>query len=130
MPNYLALIIDDNPINLDAMTVLLRREGVHVITLLSPRDLDSTLEQIVNPIDVIFLDLEFPNHDGFEIIHLLHHDERVTGVPIVAYTVHTSELNEARDAGFHSFIGKPLNVERFPEQLRRILNGERVWEVS
>ena len=32
-------------------------------------------------------------------------------------------------AGFDGFLGKPLNRNRFPEQVRRILEGEGVWEV-
>jgi hypothetical protein len=35
-----------------------------------------------------------------------------------------------REAGFHSFLGKPLNVGRFPNLLRRILSGQPVWEVE
>ena len=43
------------------------------------------------------------------------------------YTVHVSEIGVARDLGFHSFLGKPLDVDKFPEQLKRILNDEPVW---
>jgi hypothetical protein len=43
------------------------------------------------------------------------------------YSVHASEINRARDMGFHSCLGKPLNADDFPEQLARILRGERVW---
>jgi CheY-like chemotaxis protein len=123
-----ALVIDDRPINLDALAALLRREGVATILLESPRTLEAVLEQ-AGPIDVIFLDLEFPNYSGFDILATLQAHPRLQGVPVVAYTVHVSELNEARMAGFHSFIGKPLDVSQFPDQLRRILKGERVWEV-
>ncbi|MBN2303987.1 MAG: response regulator [Anaerolineae bacterium] len=127
--NAVALIIDDNHRNLDALALLLKREGVQPITLLSPRDISAVLGES-GPVDVVFLDLEFPHHDGLALVRQLQADPRLTGVPIVAYTVHVSEQNEARDAGFHSFIGKPLSVERFPDQLRRILDGERVWEVD
>jgi two-component system cell cycle response regulator DivK len=124
-----ALIIDDNTLNLETLAVLLKKEGVHSITLSSPREISDTLDQL-HSVDVVFLDIEFPNHDGFEIMPHLAAHPRLTGVPIVAYSVHISELQEARDVGFHSFIGKPLVVERFPEQLRKILNGEPVWEAG
>jgi two-component system cell cycle response regulator DivK len=81
-------------------------------------------------VDVVFLDLEFPNSDGFQLIHELRAQPALANVPIIAYTVHTSEQNEAQAAGFDGFIGKPLNVNRFPDQLRRILNGESVWEIG
>jgi two-component system cell cycle response regulator DivK len=124
-----ALIVDDNPDNLAALAALLTREDVKPIMLKSPRDVVTTLDRI-GRVDVVFLDLEFPNQDGLKLIRDLQADERLNAVPFVAYTVHTSEQNEAREAGFHSFLGKPLNVERFPDQLRRILSGQPVWEVE
>lgn len=128
MTNY-ALIIDDNALNLDSLAVLLRREGFTAIGLESTHNLDNVLDE-GSDFQVVFLDLELPNGDGFDILAQLREDGRLPqDVPIVAYTVHTSEQNEARDAGFHSFLGKPLDVNRFPDQLNRILNGEPVWEV-
>jgi len=38
-------------------------------------------------------------------------------------------IDVARRAGFDSFIGKPLDLRGFPDQIRRILNGQPVWEV-
>jgi CheY-like chemotaxis protein len=125
----IALIVDDNPGNLAALAALLTREAVMPVTLTSPHDIAAMLDQI-GRVDVVFLDLKFPNSDGLDLIRDLQADERLHAVPIVAYTVHTSEQNEAREAGFHSFLGKPLNVERFPDQLRRILSGQPVWEVE
>jgi two-component system cell cycle response regulator DivK len=34
----------------------------------------------------------------------------------------------AKKSGFDGFLGKPLNPDRFPEQIRRLLAGEHVWE--
>lgn len=124
-----ALIIDDNPSSVDVLTVLLRKEGIAARAVLSPYDLPDTLEQIAQ-VDVVFLDLEMPHHSGLQLVGELQNDPRLERVPIVAYTVHTSEQNECYAAGFHSFLGKPLSVEQFPFQVNRILNGERVWEVS
>lgn len=122
------LVLDDNATNLDAISVLIRKEGYRAVTRMSARDLSATLDSI-DDLAAIFLDLEFPNDTGFKILDTLKRDARLTQIPVVAYSVHISELNEARDAGFHSFIGKPLNVERFSDQLRRILKGIPVWEV-
>jgi len=38
------------------------------------------------------------------------------------------QMRSAQLAGFNGFIGKPLNPDRFPDQIRRILTGEAVWE--
>jgi two-component system cell cycle response regulator DivK len=37
-------------------------------------------------------------------------------------------MERAREAGFDGFIGKPLNPDRFPNQVRGILRGEAIWE--
>ncbi len=123
-----ALIVDDNALNLETLALLLHKEGITPVQVQYPRDLPTLLEQ-QPAIDVVFLDLEFPNASGFQLLDQLRPHPRLAGVPIVAYTVHISEQNEARDAGFHSFIGKPLSPERFPDQIRRILDGIPVWEV-
>jgi len=125
--SYQALIIDDNPNNSDALAQLLRREGVVAVAVHSPREISTVLDDI-GRVDVVFLDLEFPNYNGLSLIGELQADERMSNAPFVAYTVHTSEQNAAREAGFHSFLGKPLDVSRFSDQFRRILNGEPVWE--
>ncbi len=39
-------------------------------------------------------------------------------------------MNRARLAQFDGFIGKPLNPDRFPDQIRRILAGDPVWEID
>lgn len=123
-----ALIVDDNISNVEALKLLLERENVTSTTLTSPINLPELLETL-SPVDLVFLDLEFPNYHGFDLLAQLQADPRLAGATFVAYTVHISEQNEARQAGFHSFIGKPLDIHRFPGQLQRILNGEHVWEI-
>jgi two-component system, cell cycle response regulator DivK len=122
------LIVDDNRFNIDVLTMLLSQEGISYSSLESPRSISEALEQI-EPVDAVFLDLEFPNGDGLKLLSELKADPRLSGVPIVAYTVHTGKINEAQRAGFVSFIGKPLDIRRFPNQLKRILNNQAVWEV-
>ncbi len=128
MDNH-ALIIDDNPMNGDVLGMLLANQGVTHTLLESPRSLADILEQL-EQIGIIFLDLEMPHHNGFDILNDLRADPRLEGVPIVAYTVHISEIDEARTAGFDGFLGKPLNTQKFPDQLNRIMNGMPVWEIN
>lgn len=127
MSPHHALIIDDNLNNTEVLAMLLESQGLSHTSLTSVRSLAATLDSLVK-VDIIFLDLEFPNYSGFHILADLRQDPRLDHVPVVAYSVHTSEVNEARDAGFHSFLGKPLNAQRFPDQLRDILNNQHVWD--
>jgi CheY-like chemotaxis protein len=126
--NHHAVVIDDKVANLEVMSVLLEKEAVSCTTIESPRYVLNTLASLAR-VDVVFLDLEFPNDDGFDILNTLKSDSKLGNVPIVAYTVHTSEIDAARRAGFHSFLGKPLNAQHFSDQLRRILNNIPVWEI-
>ena len=67
-------------------------------------------------------------YHGYQILDHLRADVRLKLVPIIAYTVHTNEIKVAYERGFDGFLGKPLDSDRFPDQLTRILNGEAVWE--
>lgn len=121
-----ALLIDDNANNLGVLAGLLSQEGVTFTKVQDPTTLEEALATL-NQLDVVFLDLEMPDVDGYAILEMFKSNPDFQGIPIVAYTVHVSEMNNARLSGFDSFIGKPLNSERFPGQLARILRGESVW---
>ena len=58
--------------------------------------------------------------------------ERLKHVPIIAVTAEASleQMNKARASGFDGFLGKPLDPDRFPDQIRNILTGGAVWEMS
>jgi two-component system, cell cycle response regulator DivK len=122
------LIIDDNQNNIDVLALLLSREGVNHTAAQSARQVPTLVDQ-ANQVDVVFLDLEFPNGDGFSLLQDLKAMPKLQGVPIVAYTVHISEIDVARRAGFDGFLGKPLDTQLFSEVLARILNGEQVWQI-
>jgi two-component system cell cycle response regulator DivK len=51
---------------------------------------------------------------------------------VVAVTAdaNAASMEKARQAGFDGFLGKPIDPDRFPEQIRRVLQGEQVWEVG
>jgi two-component system cell cycle response regulator DivK len=87
--------------------------------------------QKMSRLDVVFLDLGLPDGDGYEVLQELKNSPDLKNVPVVAVTARdaTTEMPKAQTAGFDGFLGKPLNRNRFPEQVRRILDGEGVWEV-
>ena len=122
-----ALIIDDNSKNLNILARMLSVEGFSSIQVNNPTKLDAALKE-TSDIRVVFLDLEMPGLDGYEVLNKLKADPKFQSVPVVAYTVHVSEIQAAHQNGFDGFIGKPLDSDKFPDQLRRILNGEPVWE--
>jgi two-component system cell cycle response regulator DivK len=127
MADKTALIIDDNQSNLNVLQMMLSKNGVRAIAIPSPHQLGAALEAHP-PFDVIFLDLEFPNYSGYDLVGQLKARGDLDNTPIIAYSVHNSELREIRDAGFDGFLGKPLQPHQFADQLARILRHESVWE--
>lgn len=122
-----AVIIDDNPKNVNVLARLLSNEGLSSVQITNPAKLKVALEH-AEDIKVIFVDLEMPGMDGYQILNQLKADVRFQSVPVLAYTVHVSEINVAHERGFDGFLGKPLDADNFPGQLARILSGEPVWE--
>jgi CheY-like chemotaxis protein len=124
-----ALIIEDDRVSIRVLQQLLEQLSIEVVVIDNSYKVFESLEYIGLP-DVIFLDLEMPQNSGYKVLQYLHQSADLSNVPIVAYTTHTSHLNEAKKAGFHSFLGKPLDKDLFPNQLERILKGVPVWETS
>lgn len=121
-----ALIIDDDAYNIHIMERLLDREDISYTAVADPTLLADVL-QTLNKVDIVFLDLEMPQQDGYEVLAFLR-EHIDPNVPVVACTVHTAEMGKTRKQGFFSFVAKPLDQDRFSDQLKRILSGISVWE--
>jgi two-component system, cell cycle response regulator DivK len=124
-----ALIIEDDETSIRVLQRLLQQLGVQVMVMRDSLEAGHQLRQVACP-DVIFLDLEMPRSNGYAVLEVIRAIPTLQGVPVVAYTTHTSHLNNVRRAGFDGFLGKPLDSRLFPQQMQRILRGEGVWEVS
>jgi two-component system KDP operon response regulator KdpE len=107
-----ALIIDDDHASVDVITALLDQLGASYTALATSDNIVNSIRALDHQVDVIFLDLEMPVRNGYEVLLDLR-DELSVAVPIVAYTAHTAEMVDARDAGFHSCLGKPLSSAKF-----------------
>ncbi|MBN1428107.1 MAG: response regulator [Anaerolineae bacterium] len=127
MTNTHALIIEDDIMNAEILEFMLNSSGVSCTSIDNPHRVLDIVPQLSN-IDVVFLDLEMPGINGYQMLQILRDTLKLTA-PIVACTVHTSQIDIARAKGFDGFLGKPLMAERFPEQLERILGGESLWEL-
>ena len=81
-------------------------------------------------VDLILMDIRLPYEDGYQALAHVRRHEKLRDTLVVAVTAYASEdeMNKAREAGFDGFLGKPLDPDRFPDQIRRILAGEPVWE--
>ena len=120
-----ALLIDDDRNTLTVLQSELLKLGYIVTAVNHPSRVNETLERM-NQIDVIFLDLEMPVSNGFEVLKELR--EMDIDAPIIAHTVHVDYLNEMRRQGFDGMISKPVNLNTLSESLNRIIDGESVWQ--
>jgi two-component system, cell cycle response regulator DivK len=126
MKPFKALVIDDNSANVEVLSSLLASQGGEVSEFKDPTKALAALTTLPE-IDAVFVDLDMPKISGFEMLD--HLREGLPNVPIIAYTVHISEIDVARKMGFDGFLGKPLDHDRFPKLLERILNRQAVWEL-
>ena len=120
-----ALIIDDTPANIAIMTRLLR-DADFSYTAVSDLDTLNQAVQQLEQLDIVFTDLNLDGMTGYDVLALLR-QYQVT-VPIVACSVYTDEIIRAREMGFDSFIGYPLKIAKFIDQVERVLAGQAVWE--
>jgi two-component system cell cycle response regulator DivK len=123
-------VVEDDTSGLAIISVMLRRLGFRTVM---ERYADAAIDRAkkMPKLDVVFLDLGLPDSDGYEVLKELRQDPNLKDVPIIAVTARDAgtEMPKAQAAGFDGFLGKPLNRTRFPDQVRRILGGEAVWEV-
>jgi len=82
-------------------------------------------------IDLILMDIRLPYEDGFQALQKVRSNPRLKDTLVVAVTAEASveQMRRAKEAGFDGFLGKPLDPDRFPDQVRRVLSGEPVWEI-
>jgi CheY-like chemotaxis protein len=123
-------IIEDNLSNRAIMQILLEQNGAKTSF---ERWGTETLPRLkaFAPVDIILLDLMFPRGvTGYDLFEQIRKDNQFIAVPIVA--VSASEPSEAipktKEKGFSGFISKPVDYDRFPEQIIAILNKEPVWD--
>lgn len=125
------LVVEDNVSNFVLIARLLGFLGIHCEWKISGYEVVEYADTL-NRLDLILMDIRLPYEDGYTALKKIRLSEHLKSVPIVAVTAEASQeqMNKARSAGFNGFLGKPLDPDRFPDQIRRILIGEPVWEIS
>ena len=75
--------------------------------------------------DLILLDVEMPEMNGFEVIKKLKEDSRYRDIPVIFLTSRSDEdsRKEGLNLGAVDFITKPFDIDRVLEILRKYLGG-------
>jgi two-component system, cell cycle response regulator DivK len=123
------LIIEDDANNLLITSDLLRLVGVKYVNARASGWQGLKLAESMHRLDLILLDIQLPGEDGYATLARIRASAKLRNVKVVALTANVLPQDEARAhaAGFDGFIGKPVDFDRFPEQIRALLSGEPVW---
>jgi two-component system cell cycle response regulator DivK len=125
------LVVEDNVANFVLIARMLGYMGIHCEWKTSGYEVVEYADTLPR-LDLILMDIRLPYEDGFAALRKVRASSALKDTLVVAVTAEASvdQLNKARAAGFNGFLGKPLDMDRFPEQIRRILAGEQVWELG
>ena len=120
-PNgHLVLIVEDNEKNMKLARDVLQFHGFATVEATNGED-GVTLARERRPA-LILMDIQLPGIDGVTALQRIREDAETSRIPVVALTA--SVMKEDRErfdkAGFDGFITKPIDVKKFPEQVREI----------
>ena len=121
MNNTRVLYVEDNAANRLLVRRVLEAEGFSVTEAVDgPTGLSIAAAEIP---DLILLDINLPEIDGYELARRLRSMPNLQAVPILAITANVMRGDRERSlaAGCSGYIQKPIDVDRLPEQVRSVL---------
>src|SRR6267378_2622401 len=121
-PHPRILYIEDNPESRTLVRNVLEARGFDVLEA-SDGIAGIDLAISAHP-DLILCDIEMPGIDGYETATRLRSYRGLDGCPIVVLTSH-GDRGLSLSIGCDGYIEKPIDVEKFPGQLREFLKGKR-----
>ncbi|MCJ7435170.1 MAG: response regulator [Anaerolineales bacterium] len=123
------LVVEDNVSNFVLIARMLGYLGIHCEWKTSGYEVVEYADTLPR-LDLILMDIRLLYEDGYGALKKIRASDRLKTVPIIAVTAEasTEQMRKARESGFDGFLGKPLDPDRFPDQIRRILSGDPVWE--
>lgn len=113
-PGPLVLIVDDNERNLKLACDVLKAAGFRTLAAVDGAGALSLAEETIP--DLVLLDLRLPDLDGGDVARALARGARTRDIPVVALSALPDRGEPA--AFFAGYLGKPINVAAFPEQVR------------
>lgn len=131
-PSARVMVVDDNLVNLEVATSLLKRYQAQVSVAASGKECLKMLQQ--EPVDFIFLDYMMPEMDGIDTLKNIRalKEPQLEQVPIVALTANA--VSGAREmfleAGFDEYISKPIERDKFEKILRSYLPEDMIIYTS
>jgi len=113
-----ALVIDDNKQTTEALVQMLKIWGISARTALGPSAAMKILG-VATP-NIVFLDINMPGVDGFEVLSYLRREPRLEGVPVIIVTSDDQPQTAQRAfaGGANAIVLKPVMVGILETALR------------
>ena len=115
------LVVDDDVRNIFALSSVLERRGMTVLTAGTGREAIATLESI-QEIAIVLMDIMMPEMDGYETMQVIRQNALFRRLPMIALTAKAmkGDREKCLEAGASEYLAKPVNTEQ-------LLSALRVW---
>jgi CheY-like chemotaxis protein len=115
------LVVDDDVRNIFALSSVLERRGMTVLTAGTGREAIQTLEATPD-IAIVLMDIMMPEMDGYETMQVIRQNSEFRRLPIIALTAKAmkGDREKCLEAGASEYMAKPVNTDQ-------LLSGLRTW---
>ena len=117
------LVVDDDVRNIFALSSVLERRGMTVLTAGTGREAVATLESTPD-IAIVLMDIMMPEMDGYETMQVIRQNPAFRRLPIVALTAKAmkGDREKCLEAGASEYLAKPVNTDQLLSALRMWLH--------
>ena len=126
------LLAEDSPINQKLAVRMLEKRGHRIVVARNGKEAVDAVEK--GRFDLILMDVQMPELDGFSATAAIREREKVTGIhiPIIAMTAHAMKGDEERciQAGMDGYISKPVRAEQLFKTVERLVPARQKEEVT
>jgi HAMP domain-containing protein/CheY-like chemotaxis protein/signal transduction histidine kinase len=117
------LVVDDDVRNIFALSSVLERRGMDVITAGTGREAISKLDSTPE-VAIVLMDIMMPEMDGYETMRVIRQNVSLQRLPIIALTAKAmkGDREKCLEAGASEYLAKPVNTEQLLSSLRMWLH--------
>ncbi|HZZ39669.1 MAG TPA: HAMP domain-containing protein [Acidobacteriaceae bacterium] len=117
------LIVDDDVRNIFALSSVLERRGMTVLTAGTGREAIATIES-TSDLAIVLMDIMMPEMDGYETMQVIRQNPALRRLPIIALTAKAmkGDREKCLEAGASEYLAKPVNTEQLLSALRMWLH--------
>jgi HAMP domain-containing protein/CheY-like chemotaxis protein/signal transduction histidine kinase len=117
------LVVDDDVRNIFALSSVLERRGMRVLTASTGSEATSLLERTPG-VSIVLMDIMMPEMDGYQTMHKIRENPELGRLPIVALTAKAMKGDREKcfEAGASDYLAKPVNTEQLLAVLRMWLH--------